>query len=65
VQQQPQVAHNGACAIGSEEQYSVVVDHLDFSYPGLGGCESVQPHKHTTTQSYCLYHLVPTIMFTS
>jgi hypothetical protein len=38
-QQQPQThaEQNGVCANGAQEQQpTIVVDHLDFSYPGLG-----------------------------
>lgn len=41
-QQQPQThtGQNGVCANGTHEQQpTIVVDHLDFSYPGLGGWE--------------------------
>jgi hypothetical protein len=36
IQQQSNAAQNVSCAGTSEQQNTVVINHLDFSYPGLG-----------------------------
>lgn len=63
-QQQPQThtEQNGVCANGTQEQQpTIVVDHLDFSYPGLGGLEC---YSHSDRHR-CSTRLTPSALSTT